>query len=103
MHKLTEKLLTLEKCALKVKLMFESSVYTNRRRALMALMAEKATNGVVIFLGNNEAPMAYRGNDYKFRQDSSFLYSLQRTITFLWREFTIHWQPFILHQHTFSL
>ena len=74
MHKLTEKLLTLEKCALKVKLMFESSVYTNRRRALMALMAEKATNGVVIFLGNNEAPMAYRGNDYKFRQDSSFLY-----------------------------
>ena len=54
--------------------MFESSVYKNRRRALMASMAEKTTEGVVVFLGNNEAPMAYRGNDYKFRQDSSFIY-----------------------------
>ena len=40
----------------------------------MASMAEKTTEGVVVFLGNNEAPMAYRGNDYKFRQDSSFIY-----------------------------
>ena len=57
--------------------MFESSVYQNRRRALQGLMAEKTSEGsrgLAVFLGNNEAPMAYRGNDYKFRQDSSFLY-----------------------------
>ncbi len=30
--------------------------------------------GLAIFLGNADAPMNYRGNDYKFRQDSSFLY-----------------------------
>lgn len=54
--------------------MFDSSVYSGRRRSLLALMREKATTGIAVFLGNNEAPMAYRGNDYKFRQDSSFLY-----------------------------
>ena len=57
--------------------MFESSVYQNRRRALQGLMAERTSEGsrgLAVFLGNNEAPMAYRGNDYKFRQDSSFLY-----------------------------
>ena len=57
--------------------MFESSVYQNRRQALRALMAGKTAEGkrgIAVFLGNNEAPMAYRGNDYKFRQDSSFLY-----------------------------
>ena len=30
--------------------------------------------GIAIFLGNVEAPQNYRGNDYKFRQESSFLY-----------------------------
>ena len=57
--------------------MFESRVYQNRRRALQGLMAERTSEGsrgLAVFLGNNEAPMAYRGNDYKFRQDSSFLY-----------------------------
>ncbi len=57
--------------------MFESSVYQNRRRALHEQMAERTSEGsrgLAVFLGNNEAPMAYRGNDYKFRQDSSFLY-----------------------------
>ena len=30
--------------------------------------------GIAIFIGNAEAPQNYRGNDYKFRQESSFLY-----------------------------
>ncbi|MCF0175333.1 MAG: aminopeptidase P family protein [Bacteroidales bacterium] len=54
--------------------MFESSVYKNRRSALLAGMAESGARGLAIFLGNTEAPMNYRGNDYKFRQDSSFIY-----------------------------
>ena len=33
-----------------------------------------SANGIAVFLGNVEAPQNYRGNDYKFRQDSSFLY-----------------------------
>ena len=57
--------------------MFDSKVYSERRRALLEQMAsrtEEGKRGIAVFLGNAEAPMAYRGNDYKFRQDSSFLY-----------------------------
>ena len=54
--------------------MFESSVYKNRRTNLLAQMVQKDAHGIAIFLGNAEAPQNYRGNDYKFRQDSSFLY-----------------------------
>lgn len=57
--------------------MFESNVYVNRRRALLSQMASRtsdASRGIAIFLGNVDAPANYRGNDYKFRQDSSFLY-----------------------------
>ena len=32
------------------------------------------SNGLILFLGNNEAPANYPDNTYKFRQDSSFLY-----------------------------
>ena len=52
--------------------MFESSVYANRRRVLLERMA--GANGIAVFVGNADAAMNYRGNDYKFRQDSSFLY-----------------------------
>ena len=52
--------------------MFESSVYANRRRVLLERMA--GTKGIAVFVGNVDAAMNYRGNDYKFRQDSSFLY-----------------------------
>ena len=31
-------------------------------------------SGVVVLLGNGEAPINYAGNDYSFRQDSSFIY-----------------------------
>ena len=52
--------------------MFESSVYANRRRVLLERMA--GNTGLAIFVGNVDAAMNYRGNDYKFRQDSSFMY-----------------------------
>ena len=56
--------------------MFEASVYLNRRKALLERMSSLMTGdrGVAVFLGNVDAAMNYRGNDYKFRQDSSFLY-----------------------------
>ncbi len=50
--------------------MFDSSVYSNRRKALR----DKVSNGIILILGNNEAPANYPDNTYKFRQDSSFLY-----------------------------
>lgn len=50
--------------------MFETSVYKNRRTRLK----EKLSNGLVLILGNGEAPANYTDNTYKFRQDSSFLY-----------------------------
>ncbi len=50
--------------------MFETSVYKNRR----ARLKEKVKNGLVLILGNGEAPANYTDNTYKFRQDSSFLY-----------------------------
>ena len=54
--------------------MFNSEVYKNRRRALLSKMEAQGAKGIAIFLGNADAPTNYRGNDYKFRQDSSFLY-----------------------------
>lgn len=50
--------------------MFESSIYQKRRQALR----EKMSSGIILILGNNEAPANYPDNTYKFRQDSSFLY-----------------------------
>ena len=50
--------------------MFETSVYKNRRASLK----EKVKSGLVLILGNGEAPANYTDNTYKFRQDSSFLY-----------------------------
>ena len=50
--------------------MFETLTYQKRRQALR----ERMSNGLILFLGNNEAPANYPDNTYKFRQDSSFLY-----------------------------
>ena len=52
--------------------MFEASVYARRRRVLLERMTGE--KGVAVFVGNADDAMNYRGNDYKFRQDSSFLY-----------------------------
>ena len=52
--------------------MFEANVYSGRRKRLLQKMAQ--AQGIAVFVGNVEAAMNYRGNDYKFRQDSNFLY-----------------------------
>ena len=50
--------------------MFSKEVYSKRRSALI----ERVKEGVILILGNSEAPTNYPSNTYKFRQDSSFLY-----------------------------
>ena len=54
--------------------MFEKQVYVNRRRALLADMAARGQKGVILFLGNAEAPAQYKDNCYKWRQNSTWLY-----------------------------
>ena len=57
--------------------MFEKEIYISRRKRLLEAMrtaGNEGERGIAIFLGNVEAPQNYRGNDYKFRQESSFLY-----------------------------
>ena len=50
--------------------MFAKEIYQNRR----ARLVEQMDKGILLFLGNSEAPLNYVSNCYKFRQDSSFLY-----------------------------
>jgi Xaa-Pro aminopeptidase len=50
--------------------MFSKTTYTTRRERLRKDVA----SGIILILGNNEAPMNYRANTYHFRQDSNFLY-----------------------------
>ncbi len=50
--------------------MFSSNIYAKRRTELK----KKMGSGLILFLGNNEAPMNYADNTYHFRQDSTFLY-----------------------------
>ncbi|MCF8230916.1 MAG: aminopeptidase P family protein [Bacteroidales bacterium] len=50
--------------------MFEKKVYVNRRNNLK----KKISSGLVLVLGNVDAPMNYPSNPYHFRQDSNFLY-----------------------------
>jgi Xaa-Pro aminopeptidase len=50
--------------------MFEKSIYINRRKKLKS----KITDGIGLFLGNEESPMNYADNPFHFRQDSTFLY-----------------------------
>ena len=52
--------------------MFGKEVYIARRRALLEKM--RGEKGVILFLGNVEAPAQYRDNCYKWRQDSTWLY-----------------------------
>ena len=51
-------------------MLFTQETYVQRRRALRELVG----TGVILLLGNNDSPMNYPANAYKFRQDSSFLY-----------------------------
>lgn len=50
--------------------MFSKEIYQQRRNKLKACM----NGGVLLFVGNNEAPFNYTDNTYTFRQDSTFLY-----------------------------
>lgn len=50
--------------------MFDKSTYIHRRKALQS----KIKDGVLLFLGNNEASMNYPANTYRYRQDSQFVY-----------------------------
>jgi len=50
--------------------MFKAGVYQQRRDALMG----KISDGIAVFLGNDESPMNYAANTFHYRQDSTFLY-----------------------------
>ncbi|MEM9258316.1 MAG: aminopeptidase P N-terminal domain-containing protein, partial [Bacteroidota bacterium] len=50
--------------------MFSTQTYTDRRQALAASIP----SGIILILGNREAPMNYTDNVYPFRQDSNFRY-----------------------------
>ncbi len=50
--------------------MFDRKIYQKRRDGLKKQMG----SGVLLFPGNNDAPMNYPANPYHFRQDSCFLY-----------------------------
>lgn len=51
--------------------MFQKQTYIERRNALRRRMPN---GGIVLLLGNGEAPRNYFDNAYHFRQDSTFLY-----------------------------
>lgn len=50
--------------------MFLKDIYVTRRNKLKEILK----SGLVLVPGNNEIPMNYRDNTYRFRQDSTFLY-----------------------------
>ncbi len=50
--------------------MFKPETYRERRLKLK----QQVGSGLLVFPGNDEAPMNYPANHYPFRQDSSFLY-----------------------------
>ena len=51
-------------------MLFDKKTYIERRQVL----AERIGSGIILLFGNNESPVNYPANGYKFRQDSSFLY-----------------------------
>ncbi len=51
-------------------MLFNRETYVERRNRLRELVG----SGLVLLFGNNDSPMNYPANAYKFRQDSSFLY-----------------------------
>ena len=50
--------------------MFSVESYQTRRK----ILKEKMGSGILLFPGNNESPMNFTDNTYRFRQDSTFLY-----------------------------
>ena len=54
--------------------MFGREVYERRRKTLLVRMRDAGQSGLILFIGNAEAPAQYKDNCYKWRQDSSWLY-----------------------------
>ena len=54
--------------------MFAQEVYSRRRSTLLQKMREASQSGIILFIGNAEAPAQYKDNCYKWRQDSTWLY-----------------------------
>ena len=54
--------------------MFTKEIYITRRKALAEAVRAAGETGILLFVGNVEAPAQYKDNCYKFRQDSSWLY-----------------------------
>lgn len=52
--------------------MFDNAIYIGRRQALRESL--RGESGLVVFIGNVDAPAQYRDNCYKWRQDSTWLY-----------------------------
>ena len=50
--------------------MFNSETYIQRQQELF----KKVNSGIILLPGNEESPMNYTDNTYRFRQDSTFLY-----------------------------
>lgn len=50
--------------------MFSTQTYIERRNALKRHVG----SGLILIMGNEEAPMNYHDNTYRYRQDSNFLY-----------------------------
>ena len=50
--------------------MFDAKVYQKRRE----LLRRKLGDGLILFLGDKETPINFKGNPHRFRQDSTFLY-----------------------------
>ena len=49
---------------------FDIQTYIDRRN----ILRNKIGKGVILLFGNHEAPMNYKDNTYRLRQDSTFLY-----------------------------
>jgi Xaa-Pro aminopeptidase len=55
--------------------MFDAQVYSSRRAALIRALGDNdVRDGLVVLLGNNESPMNYAANCFRFWQDASFRY-----------------------------
>ena len=50
--------------------MFDVKIYSKRRE----ILKKRMKTGLLLFPGNEESPMNYSANGYRFRQDSTFLY-----------------------------
>jgi Xaa-Pro aminopeptidase len=50
--------------------MFDKQIYIDRRNTLKSSIS----SGVILFIGNELSPINYADNEFRFRQDSTFLY-----------------------------